>query len=696
MTTVPSIPKADRIADYTATSGQTDFAIPWVVIADSLDAAVDDLVVDVDGAAIDLSTSSFVGVAITDLSGIWNGGTLTIPACTTGQRVVIYSNREPRRTSSFLEGKSLPFTTLDQLEDDIAIQLRDLNLGMRRALKLTPEEYLDGGSPEDIVSEILAASSAATSAASAASGSATAAATSASGASTSASTASASASAAAASALAVANGIRNILSLFNSTEIAAILAGDNSVDLTTKVSNAMTATPGVAWYWPAGTYFFNNTLALPSGMNGPRWVGAGPGVTIIKLGGSLWGIEQLNPNGTSSVRGLSAEDITFRISNNGIRLNSLSGGFDDTSGTQYYIIAPVFERCEFIFNSSPSTKVLLEFNKCFNGGVNKSKFSGGHIQVELEGSDLCWVTENRMDAATDGCVVDFSHNTFGSTNLIAHNDMNNPKNYFYRGNNRDGKIVDNHMELDFSPGSTGSGGNMEAAIDIVTGNNFQTYVARNRVDVTTFCDHWLRYRFSNPYSLIVEDNGGSGAVAASPDIPALPYWNNSSGRMICRHSGNHFGESVFPMNYDANLVASSVYIAQMTASRPGVTLTGIGGSLLCSSGAFKLPADANTGHYIEFSDWGALALPGNTIKGTLLVDLLTYGDVAGQVLHYDVLDNGVSVASGTITHTVANQMYETNVGPAFAVATKLQIRLWNSDTGHGGNVYMQWAGVRPG
>lgn len=695
MATTPDIPNTNRIADYTASLGQTDFVIPWIVIAESLDAAVDDFKVDVNGAEIDLSSATFVGNVVTGESGIWNGGTLTIPARAAADRVVIYSDRRPRRTSHFLEGRSLPFTTLDQLMDDVAIQMRDLDLRLDRALLLTPEQFLDGGSVDDIATQVHTDAVNAVAAAAGVAADAAAAASSATAAGSSASAASTSATTAASAAVAAANGIRNIFSLFTAGEIAIIQAGSNTTDLTTKINTAMAAHPNSSWYWPAGFYFINNTISVPAGIT---WMGAGIGVTTVILGGSPWGVEQLNPNGTNQVKGFSVMDMSLLISNNGIRLNSTTGGYDDTSGTQYYISQPFWHRVSVAFNGPPSNKTLLQWNKTFNGSIRDCNFNGGNVQLDLQGCDINTVRDNRFDLASDCAIQDYSHGTFGSTNDIRHNDMNNPKNCFYRGCNRDGKILDNHMELDFSPGSTGSGGNMPAAIDIVAGNAFQTVITGNRMDVGAFCDHWLRYASSNPYSLIVENNGTSGPNAATPSIGILPYWTNSSTRMICKHSGNHLGENAFPMNYESlDIIPGSIdELARVTASRPGVALTGIGAALTCANGAFKLPPDSNTGHYLEISDWGALGFPANTLIGSLTSVFTTYADAAGQVLNWQILDNGVSIATGTITHTNANQFYYSSPAgaAAVAIATKLQIRLWNADTVRNGTVYVQSVGVR--
>jgi hypothetical protein len=472
--------------------------------------------------------------------------------------------------------------------------------------------------------------------------------------------------------------VRSILELLSPQEIEIVRGKENSTNLLPKIQTAMSANPGTTWFWPAGWYWLdaNVPLSLPPGI---RWIGAGPGATNIKIGAAPWGIQQLSAKGTNAVRGFSAHGITFLFSNNGIRLNSADGGYDDTAASQHYILAPVFERCEFLFNGAPNNKTMLQFNKCFNGGVSKSKFSGGHVQADFRGSDICWLTHNRLDVASDCAVQVLSFGTFGSSTLVHHNDINNPKNSFYRGNDRDGKFTDNHCELDFPPRSSGAGGKQQAAIDIIPGNAFQTLIANNRMEVEVYAERWLRYRSSNPYMLVVENNGSSGPANSQTDIGSLPYFTNSGTRMICAHRNNHVGDHTWPMNYEApDGVRPGAVAAFLTASRPHVTNAGLGQTLRCLSGDFIMGPDPDPGKYLEWSDWSGL--PANRLVGNFTIVATTYGGVAGQTLHYAILDNGRPLSGGTIAHGTANRYYNTVLGTNLAVGAKLQIRVWNQDS----------------
>lgn len=171
--TVPSIPNSNRLADYTAGVGQTAFTVPWIVIADSEVLASADIGMLINNVVIDPATLSFVGNVISGLSGIWNGGTVTRSSpCVGGERVILYSNRAPRRTGNFLEGKALPFSELDKLQDDIVVQLRDMDLRLKRAPLVSVKDYIDGVDPNTVTTTVAAAAASAVSAAASANGAA--------------------------------------------------------------------------------------------------------------------------------------------------------------------------------------------------------------------------------------------------------------------------------------------------------------------------------------------------------------------------------------------------------------------------------------------------------------------------------------------------------------------------------------------
>jgi hypothetical protein len=380
-------------------------------------------------------------------------------------------------------------------------------------------------------------------------------------------------------------------------------------------------------------------------------------------------------------------------------LNSSTGGYDDTAGTQYYIERGFFRQCEFLFNSAPSTKILLQFNKAFNCGVYESFFNAGFVQLNVRGSDVFACRDTRFDSASGGCVLDESFGTFGTHSVYEHNDMNQPNDYFIRWNSRKITIRDNHIELDSARSSTGTGGNMEAAFDCIAGGGgaFHTVIQDNLIALGTFADKWLRYRAGTPFSLVVTDNGNS-AFLQNADIGNQPYFNNSGTRFICIHRGNMGSDHNFPMNYEGFDEANGSSWVYLSANRPGINSTvGLGpivNGVVCNSGYILISANADTSKYVEWSDW--IGLQANQLIGTCSVDVVSYGGVNGQVLSYSVLDNGAVKSTGTIAHAFANQLFKNNLATTVGITAKLQIRLWNADTGHGANVGIRNVEVRFG
>lgn len=149
MVTVPVISTSPRWQDYTPSVSTTDFAVTWPVIgATNAEGAADLYVWVEDTGELTTDDFSFTGTAITGLTGMFNGGTVTLDTAVSGKRVVIASARLPRRTSNFLEGKSAPMTTFDIALDDIAVQMADLQSKINRALRFPLSDDIDGEVPE--------------------------------------------------------------------------------------------------------------------------------------------------------------------------------------------------------------------------------------------------------------------------------------------------------------------------------------------------------------------------------------------------------------------------------------------------------------------------------------------------------------------------------------------------------------------
>jgi hypothetical protein len=152
MTTVPAVSNIDRMVDYAPVAPTTTFNVTWPVVADSEAAARADLVVMING--ISTSGFTFTGNPITGITGVWNGGTVTLDNAMSGGRVIIYSKRDPQRMGQFLENVAGPMPLLDSILNDLTIQLRDMHLGLKRSIKLPVEDIADDLSAELLSSSI--------------------------------------------------------------------------------------------------------------------------------------------------------------------------------------------------------------------------------------------------------------------------------------------------------------------------------------------------------------------------------------------------------------------------------------------------------------------------------------------------------------------------------------------------------------
>ena len=158
MATNPNIGNVDRVLDSTPAGTEDEFDITWPVYVSDGGDPKDDLRVWIEGTGYLATTDfEFTGTAISGLSGAYNGGTVTLDtAVSAGTRVIIHSQRDPRRIGAFLEGKVLPMTELDKLLNDLFAQMRDLDLRIKRAPSLSMEDYIDGEDADAMLSNVAA------------------------------------------------------------------------------------------------------------------------------------------------------------------------------------------------------------------------------------------------------------------------------------------------------------------------------------------------------------------------------------------------------------------------------------------------------------------------------------------------------------------------------------------------------------
>lgn len=444
-------------------------------------------------------------------------------------------------------------------------------------------------------------------------------------------------------------------------------------------------------YFPKGDYHFQNTVTMAPGV---IFTGAGQGNTQFFTGGTTWGFELLNPNGTQHIEAPKFKNMTIQVATtagNGIRWNSITGGFTDDGSSQQYMFRPRLEGVSFNLDTA-TPGIAVQMNKCFDYWIQGCGFTGFNYPIDFEGSDIGTFINNRTDGTKIYEVLANSHGTFGSDLFIRENDFNDPgannaAGGFVNSTYRSLGIYDNHMETDTATVRTN-------LISISGGESFMTKIKGNRIDNVLAPTNWLNVAGStNNYLVSVHDNVTAGAPATmgSVSFSGQNYFNNSGGRCLVTHSGNGNGETNFPMDSSVSYYTfNPVYIALVTASSAGVSFANSTINPPCQNGFFALAPDANAGHFMEISDW--TGLPNNNLIGTVTITCQTAGAVNGVIGSWEVYDGASSVASGTLTHTTANQLYYTQLVVAHAFTTKAKVIFWNADTTRNERFYIASVG----
>jgi hypothetical protein len=695
MPSVPNIENTDRILDATALTGQTDFTVPWPVIAASLLEAAADLVVSVDGTVLAPADYSFAGNTISGINGIWNGGTVTLDApCAGGERVIIYSDRAPRRTGSFLEGKTLPMSTLDQLQDDFAVQMRDMSLKLKRAPLIPADDFLDGVDPNDLgetiaAQAVLAQQSAAT------------------------------AVAAAAAAVGLVYLIVNTVAIlravasvaapitpnaylrsysgtlgdgaagfffWNSTDsrtdnggtivkpndISGASAGrwnrlapdsafraswfgikaDNSTDNKTAIQTLVDAAHShgqneVLFDFATGTVKFTDTITLYEG-------------TVVRgldrMRTKLFCSSTSNPafsyqtsNGTSVM--FSPRFYDFQLmADKGIKINDPSNGFTDDNTTQNYLENVQLQGLKIIAqNFGASGTYPFSISKTQTGEI-RGCYCQGHLTAKVDGADNLGVSHNTFDAVS---FVATSHGTWGNGLKADHCYFPNIPNGTY-------PIIDEYHSMDVDTCWVETPGTLPALVRInqvvpQTARVENCWVGANGSQITHLVevnDTTDGTTATGLISLVCRNNNGglltNGNVIFN-NGDGLSYYTGTGGiRRKITHCGNvsNNGDAGFPFNskgssLDEGHLPPGV-MARFSPNLDGLNFNNYGLTVLCKNGAFVM-TQTGSSNFLEFSNTDFPA-------GGETVDLWVFAQQPGGG---GTVRGALMDASGTITSYVS-------------------------------------------
>lgn len=328
-------------------------------------------------------------------------------------------------------------------------------------------------------------------------------------------------------------------------------------------------------------------------------VGRGNMISTIKGPASGPAFELLNPNGVTLVESPKFYDFTMECgTGSGIRLNSKTGGFTDNSTTQSYMMRPVVDGVIFVGTITPGN-FALDFNKCFNGVVIRSRLTGFDCAADFLGCDLNIIggQPNRFMSNNIHARIR-SAGTFGSGTRLIGNDMLHAKVKALESSDRDFSMGDNYFE------QTAADPQLAELFDIEAGLHAHLY--DNRVDCAAAqATSWLKVT-GDFYSLSVHGNHTSGPTwgdAVFNGGAGSRYHASTINRQIITHSGNA-SEAGFPFNTipdDMNIPGRFKSAWHMY---PGVGGLAAGGNPLArvANNRFVLPYSAT--NYYRFTKGG--------------------------------------------------------------------------------------------
>lgn len=463
----------------------------------------------------------------------------------------------------------------------------------------------------------------------------------------------------------------------NGTPLDVTMCGahwDNSSDDADAITYGFTAAArlGSELTCPGGTGKIGSTVTPKAGV---IFRCQGMEVSFINGGGVSGPCFYLqNPNGTAEVQSPSFYEFPLTCGGSvGIQLNSVAGGFTDTSSTQQYMMRPKLTNVTINGGATAG----FQCSKCFDGDISLSKFVGGGMGVNLEGSDWMSVGSkgaNRFVSQSNYPIAFVAHGTFGNGDVASHNDILAPANgvgaYIY-STARSVFVENNFLE-----------GTSNGTCEINLNGGIHATVTNNQVTDATV-SHWLCA--AAPLVSIVatgnqtSNNGGGGALIGSGS--GANVWYNATIRKAIVHYGN-FREDGFPFNTQAQAatLGNKVLFDATPSTYDNISNADYGASVLTRDNAYVLPALSSYGSLIDFT-----AMP-RTIIGTVDACFYASSSVNGTALKVQFLDGGVPQANGSFALATVPKWYCWSSLPPTTGAT---FKMWNDDTVSNGvdNVY---------
>lgn len=383
--------------------------------------------------------------------------------------------------------------------------------------------------------------------------------------------------------------------------------------------------------------------------------------------------ELLTANGTAEIAGpqLKNMKLTGVAGSKILRLNSKTGGFTDNASSQCYIMRPLVEDCVI---EGSGTGAGIEWNKCFNGVVNRTKIQGFDTALDLMGCDSISITGQSRMVANGVHVRAKSAGTFGSGLNLGNVEMLAASDNLVVSDYRDFILDDSYLEQTFAL-STG------VAFDITGGLHFSMWA--NRIEIpasaaptlTKVTGDFFMYRKganknSGPAWGADVWNAGAGAL----------FWKNALNRqkIIVDPNASESGPPFATLPTLLNRPARFKSAWEMSPSVTSLSNSDQGVSVRVKNNAFVFPYNM-TAQY-SFSD------ANKVVTGNVNIYLKAYSSVDG--LSLTVQRRNGSTAISTIQQVLTTvpawyQLYS-NVS-----ATDLRMYFLNRDAATSGDTFVE-------
>ena len=276
---------------------------------------------------------------------------------------------------------------------------------------------------------------------------------------------------------------------------------------------AVTAAGNGTVFVPNGNYKINTTVTLTSGVT---IQGAGQvAVNIVSPAGIT--MFSLASSGATELRGPNLFDMTLEA-DLVLQLNSTATLVNSNTGA---IVGGSIKRCRF-YNITSGVGQAINASQMFDTVISENKFAGTfNIAILMNGCDINTISHNRFTGFTSIGILDVSAQTYGSSNMIEHNDMTlqtNTNATFIKSTSHYIIIKDNYLEQIGS--GTGIGIDCTLTGSPAFGSNVQDnpyaiWIENNRIEPEPNFQYCIRLDPTKAQQIVCKNPSSTVAVGTS-------------------------------------------------------------------------------------------------------------------------------------------------------------------------------------